>query len=259
MHSAEYRRPEQISGRRVLIVGAGNSAGEISIELARAWCDSYRGRPVRSQRCTTSAARHTHPVPIGPRQSVAPRRCRASDDGHWCAARPARSAAAIADGCLKVPLIGLGLADALASRNDSSPGGLHSFTATGVRFADGSEESFDDVILATGYRAALGLLTGLIQHRPLWFWWPPQPGRQPRSARSLFRGSQLRYARGACTTSLATRAKLQPGCRRRRAPRRFSRTRCDSARTSTGRWPGPCERQLGLCRRTIARWAAVSS
>ena len=34
---------------------------------------------------------------------------------------------------------------------------------TGVRFADGSEESFDDVILATGYRAALGLLTGLIR------------------------------------------------------------------------------------------------
>ena len=36
LHSVDYRRPEAFAGERVLIVGAGNSAGEISVELAHA-------------------------------------------------------------------------------------------------------------------------------------------------------------------------------------------------------------------------------
>jgi cation diffusion facilitator CzcD-associated flavoprotein CzcO len=36
MHSIEYRRPTELVGRRVLVVGAGNSGGEIASELARA-------------------------------------------------------------------------------------------------------------------------------------------------------------------------------------------------------------------------------
>ena len=98
MHSAEYRRPEQISGPARADRRRWQFGGRDFDRACATWCDSYRGRPVRSQRRTTSAARRTHPVRIGPRQSLAPRRCRASDDGHWCAARPARSAAAIADG-----------------------------------------------------------------------------------------------------------------------------------------------------------------
>src|SRR2546428_3383970 len=39
LHSVEYRRPDGFTGRRVLVVGAGNSAGEISVELARAGAD----------------------------------------------------------------------------------------------------------------------------------------------------------------------------------------------------------------------------
>jgi cation diffusion facilitator CzcD-associated flavoprotein CzcO len=35
MHSVT-RRPDALAGQRVLVVGAGNSAGEISVELARA-------------------------------------------------------------------------------------------------------------------------------------------------------------------------------------------------------------------------------
>ena len=36
MHSVAYRRPAEFAGRRVLVVGTGNSAGEISVELANA-------------------------------------------------------------------------------------------------------------------------------------------------------------------------------------------------------------------------------
>ncbi len=43
--------------------------------------------------------------------------------------------------------------------------GLTEFTSAGVRFVNGSEEDFDHVILATGYRAAVGMLGNLSKHR----------------------------------------------------------------------------------------------
>ena len=64
--------------------------------------------------------------------------------------------------CPKVPLIGLALADALRGGVDQARGGLTAFTPEGVRFHDGSEQAYDDVILATGYRAALGFLEGVV-------------------------------------------------------------------------------------------------
>ena len=36
MHSIDYRRPEALGRQRVLVVGCGNSAGEIAVELASA-------------------------------------------------------------------------------------------------------------------------------------------------------------------------------------------------------------------------------
>jgi putative flavoprotein involved in K+ transport len=42
-------------------------------------------------------------------------------------------------------------------------GGVAALTPDGARFADGAEEGFDAVILATGYRAAVGFLGGLVR------------------------------------------------------------------------------------------------
>ena len=41
IHSKDYRRPEQLAGKRVLVIGAGNSAHDIACEAARvgASCD----------------------------------------------------------------------------------------------------------------------------------------------------------------------------------------------------------------------------
>ncbi len=163
MHSAEYRRPEQISGRRVLIVGAGNSAGEISIELARHGATVT----VAVQSGANVVPRQLLGVPIQYLSVLVNPLPRAVVERVTTAIGALRGPRVLPPpsprGCLKVPLIGLGLANALRAGTIRLRGGLHSFTAEGVRFADGSEESFDDVILATGYRAALGLLTGLIR------------------------------------------------------------------------------------------------
>jgi hypothetical protein len=60
--------------------------------------------------------------------------------------------------CATVPLIGFHLAEAVKAGRIQLTSAVAQFTADGVRFTDGSERSFDAVILATGYRAALGLL-----------------------------------------------------------------------------------------------------
>jgi len=60
--------------------------------------------------------------------------------------------------CSPVPLIGFHLTDAVRSGRIRLKPGLSEFTVDGVRFSDGSQQPFDTVILATGYRAALGML-----------------------------------------------------------------------------------------------------
>jgi hypothetical protein len=62
-----------------------------------------------------------------------------------------------------VPLIGLHLADAVRGGRIAVKGGVAYFTDRGLCFDDGSEQSFDAVILATGYRAALGILGPLVR------------------------------------------------------------------------------------------------
>ena len=35
IHSHDYRTPEQFDGKRVVVIGIGNSGGDISVELSR--------------------------------------------------------------------------------------------------------------------------------------------------------------------------------------------------------------------------------
>jgi hypothetical protein len=65
--------------------------------------------------------------------------------------------------CPKVPLIGFQLADAIRAGTVRLAGRLTELTADGARFGDDSSAAFDSVILATGYRAALGILGGAIR------------------------------------------------------------------------------------------------
>jgi cation diffusion facilitator CzcD-associated flavoprotein CzcO len=167
LHSVEYRDPDGFRGLRVLVVGVGNSAGEIAAELADA--DARVTVAVRSgarvvPRTLLGLPAQYLAVALGPLpQSVV----------RTMAAAVAR-AGALARGrpvlplppdrrCRDVPLIGFHLADRVGAGRIQLKGGLAAFTADGVRFADGSEQAFDCVILATGYRAAVGMLGPLIR------------------------------------------------------------------------------------------------
>ena len=165
-HSVDYRRPERYRGHRVLVVGAGNSAGEIAAELASAGVDVTLA--VRSG--ARVVPRQLFGVPIqylAVGLNVLPRRAhpgiaeaiaRLSERIRGPAVLPRPRAGR----CLDIPLIGFHLVDAIRSGAIRLKGGIAELTADGARFADGSDEPFDRMILATGYRAALGILASQV-------------------------------------------------------------------------------------------------
>jgi putative flavoprotein involved in K+ transport len=164
MHSRDYLRPDGFKGQRVLVVGAGNSAGEIAVDLAGGGAD-----------VTVSVRTGANVIPrdiLGiPAQYFAvavatlPRSAqRAVLQGMAAVSGMVRGRPVIPPAprkeCSQVPLIGFHLLDAIRSGAIQLKKGLTSFTPDGVTFADDSSLSVDVVILATGYQAALGFLNG---------------------------------------------------------------------------------------------------
>jgi cation diffusion facilitator CzcD-associated flavoprotein CzcO len=165
-HSIEYLRPGPFVGRRVLVVGAGNSAGEIAPELAAA-----------GAHVTVAIRSGANVVPLTvlgvPIQYVAwaalklplPLR-RVVVDSFRRVTRLVRGAPPFPPSGKpllgEVPIIGFKLVEAIRSGAVRLRGGLAAFTGSGVRFVDGTEEDFDDVVLATGFRAALDPLGDLV-------------------------------------------------------------------------------------------------
>lgn len=162
LHSVEYRRPQPFAGERVLVVGTGNSAGEIGAELAAA------GVAV-----TLSVRSGANVVPLTllgvPIQYLALPLSRLRRPAQRAVVRGLGKVSAVLRGptglppapgrdCPDVPLIGFALVSAIRSGAIRVRPGVVGFAADSVRFADGSEGSFDAVILATGYRATLGFL-----------------------------------------------------------------------------------------------------
>jgi indole-3-pyruvate monooxygenase len=158
-HSIDYQNPIGLAGERVLVVGAGNSAGEIAAEMARA-----------GARVTLAVRNGAHVVPrdvLGvPIQyltqplNLLPARWHrpvAASLGNLIArfkSNPVLPPPGPTN-CPHVPLIGLHLVNEIRRGAIALKGGIASFTTEGVEFADGSSTPFDEVILATGFRAAM--------------------------------------------------------------------------------------------------------
>jgi putative flavoprotein involved in K+ transport len=167
LHSVDYRRPGPFAGRRVLVVGVGNSGGEIASELAAAGVDTsiavrsgnnvvpltLAGVPIQYLSVAMRA------LPRRAQETVAEvvRRAQERRRGPPVLPRPPHSPLD------QIPLIGFSLVDAIRAGRVTVRPGLDRFTRTGVRFSDGAEGDFDAVILATGFRPALGVLAGRVR------------------------------------------------------------------------------------------------
>ena len=167
IHSIEYRRPAAYSRKRVLVVGVGNSGGEIASELAAA--GAHVTVAVRSGANVVPLRVAGIPIqylafamrklPTSVRRSIATGVGKITEMRRGPSPLP-RPAHGPLDA---IPLIGFHLVDAIRSGKVQVRGGIAELTETGVRFVDGTEEPFDDVIFATGFTAAIGPLGSLIR------------------------------------------------------------------------------------------------
>ena len=143
LHAAQYRGPERYAGRRVIVVGGGNSGAQIVAELSE----------VATVTWATREPPHFLPDEIDGRYlfEQATARYKAIQEGR--APSPARSLGDV----VVVPSVKAARARGALQAIPM----FSSYTELGVVWADGREESIDAVIHATGYRAALGHLRQL--------------------------------------------------------------------------------------------------
>jgi cation diffusion facilitator CzcD-associated flavoprotein CzcO len=168
VHSSVYRNPQSFADKRVLVVGFGNSGGEIALDLAEAGVEvtlAVRGPvnvvprelfgvpilifPILEQwlpprvadainapllRLTTGSIKKLGLTPSakGPLQAI-------EEDG-------------------RVPLIDIGALDAIRDGRIRLRGAIASFARNSVTFKQSPAERFDVIILATGFRPDLRAL-----------------------------------------------------------------------------------------------------
>ncbi|MFU8875444.1 flavin-containing monooxygenase [Micromonospora sp. SL4-19] len=142
-HVADYRRPEAYDGKRVVVVGAGNSAVQVAYELA------------------------THArVTLATREAVRflPQRIRGRDLHHWLRVTGAdRLPRAVLTRLVRhATVLDPGRYQAAVTSGVLPRREMFTrFTPEGVVWSDGTTESIDAIIYATGYRPDLDYLTPL--------------------------------------------------------------------------------------------------
>ena len=165
VHSSEYRNPAPYVGKRVLVVGFGNSGAEIALDLCEAGAEvtlavrspvrilprDLFGVPIQSfamaQRFLPARVADTLNAPIlrlavGSIETLGMKKARKS---------PIRMIEE--DG--RIPVIDVGTVALIRQGRIAVRGALERFTIDGVVYAGGGVERCDAVILATGFRPDL--------------------------------------------------------------------------------------------------------
>jgi len=162
LHSADYTDAARFAGRAVLIVGMGNTGAEIALDLAES-----------DARPTISVRKGVHIVPrqlfgvpiqmVGIASRPMPQ---ALNDWmfpiildfalgkleKYGIVRPNQGILQQIDEVGRIPVIDVGTVDAITKGAIKIAPDIARFTEHGAEFADGRQEAFDAVVLATGYR-----------------------------------------------------------------------------------------------------------
>jgi hypothetical protein len=168
LHSREYRNAQPFQGRRVLVVGMGNTGAEIALDLAEqgvAVALSVRspvnivrrdvlGRPTQ----LSSIALARLPEPLGDALASLLRRLTVGDLSRWGLRTPKASPLRQLRREGKTPMIDIGTLARIRSGEIAVFPGIAALQRDRVRFLDGREQAFDSIVLATGYSAGLPVL-----------------------------------------------------------------------------------------------------
>ena len=172
LHSSEYTSGERFRGQDVLVVGFGNSGGEIAVDLFESgarpsivvrgtvnllprellgipiltWAIALSKLPPKLADAVSAPLLHMtfgdlarlglRKAPAGPMTELATRR--------------------------RVPLIDVGTVDLLRRKQLQLRPAIRDFTPTGARFEDGTQADYQAVVLATGYQPGLAQLLGSV-------------------------------------------------------------------------------------------------
>ena len=166
IHSHDYRSPAAFAGRRVLVVGAGQSAAEIAVEVSRV-----------AARTSLSVRSGAHVIPrwidgrpydrfdVSPVNRMPWRLLnriyafRVSRElGNMPASWP-RATRRILEG---IPIVSSDLVPAVRRGQVIIRPAIDRLIGGAVRFVDGSEDPVDSIVYATGYRISLPFLSSAV-------------------------------------------------------------------------------------------------
>jgi indole-3-pyruvate monooxygenase len=168
LHSSAYRNGAAFEGRRVLVVGFGNSGGEIAMDLHEhgARADIAIRSPVNVVPrdlfglpiLTISIFQSWMPPALADALNAPVLRIAVGDLSRYGVPKPRRGALRQIRESARVPLIDVGTVRLIKRGDIGVRPGVAAFTEDGVRFADGRDGAYDAVVLATGYRPRLDAL-----------------------------------------------------------------------------------------------------
>jgi indole-3-pyruvate monooxygenase len=256
LHSAGYRNGAELGGRRVLVVGFGNSGAEIALDLHEHGVEttvSVRGAVNVIPReifgipiVTVAIASGLLPPPVADAVNAPLLRFLVGDlRPHGLQALPYGAMTQIARAG-RVPTIDIGTVPLIRQGRIAVRGAVERFVDDGVVFAHGGREAFDAVVLATGFRARLETFLKIDrlfdQHGN------PRRGAHPVpaglhlcgfsvAATGVLReiGREARAIAARIASGRRARERIGPALRRRRPgvpePQRLERSRTGSAET----------------------------
>ena len=166
IHSRDYRNADRFAGQRVLVVGAGNTGAEIALDLAE-----HGARPTLALRSpvnivprdflglpTQLTAIRIRRLPLKLRDAIGRlvSRLAFGNLARYGLARPAFGPLTSIELRRRIPIIDVGTIAAIKRGDIAVKPAVTRFTESGAAFADDTVADFDAVVLATGYRPALG-------------------------------------------------------------------------------------------------------
>ena len=166
LHSHAYRNGKPWEGKRVLVVGSGNSGAEIAVDLIEHGAEAaicIRGPIHFVARDLTGGvpaqivgiALSRLPVRLADSLAVMTSKMMFGDLSSFGVRRPEMGPITQIRTLGRVPLIDVGTIELI--RNGTLPvfPGIERFYEGGVELVDGRREDFDAIVLATGYQATL--------------------------------------------------------------------------------------------------------
>ncbi len=164
-HSANYKNPKPYIGKKVLVVGIGNTGAEVALDLSEHHVETHivarsaitlvprdlNGRPVQ----VTAKQLDKLPLGLGDWLGSQIRKIYFGNLSKYGLKISKGHPGVLLKETGKTPLIDIGTIAAIKAGKIKVVGDIGHFTKTGVQFKNNGHIEFDSVILATGYRSRI--------------------------------------------------------------------------------------------------------